>query len=1008
MPAVAVNTLRGAPAVRVMLLGVVALLHGFGAQAAPFAYLPRLGSDTVAVVDLQTRSVVANPVLGAGGTAYSVAASRSTGKVFVGLQISSIGKQVARLDVTTHTVDRLYSLGGGVNVIAVSPDGGRLYAVMYNDARVKVLDVASGAVVSTIPILDSTMGNGIAVSPDGSKVLVVHTNSARISVIDTASNTVVHTIGSRDNPFGVAFSPDGSRAYVTLWGSNQLQVIDMLTYADGSIQVGGAPIGVAVSPDGTRVYTVNSGANTVSVIDGTTNAWLMNIGLGGTSQPLGISTTVDGSAVYVTRAGNTHDALRIDTATHAVTDTIAIGGSPFAVGIFTTGTTVPSPPVLTGVTGDIGTATVAFTPSTNDGGQPILQYTVSCGSASATTLTSPVLFSGLTNGLSLACKAYATNAVGNSVLSNIINVIPGRIPGAPTITATMAGDRQVTVHFDPPASNGGAAISNYRAYCTGPAGTNSTSTAGSPITVASLVNGTSYQCVVRGFNSIGQGDLSAAVKAVPRGVPAAPSILQTAGENHAAYLRFQAPAANGSAITGYIGRCTGGFTVSVGAASSELRITGLTNGQTYGCRVHAVNDVGESPASTSHDIVPAGPPDPPTLDSASAGNASATLVFSAPAFTNGAAITGYQASCNGILLEGPASPIAMTGLSNGTDYSCSVRAINLGGLSIASNILHVTPATTPTAPALTWVQEEAGLLRLHVQAPASNGGAAITGYVGDCSGIIDSNSVSPVVIDGLSNGTSYSCTVRARNSVGDGLPSEALSGTPRTVPGAPLIGTATPGDQQATVQFAPPLDDGGADISQYTLGCSPGVPSIVGAVSPQAVTGLSNGTVYRCSVRARNVAGEGAPSAQVSVIPGTGLNVANLSIAKTNNLVFLNGGLRTGYRITVHNPGPAHVAHVRVIDALESYFSETAWTCSGNGGAICAAGGQGDLDTLVDMPAGASVVIDIDAVLAAFPEDPVSNVAAIEVPDSVSDPDLANNVASDGPDIRGIFRDEFE
>lgn len=796
-------------------------------SAAPFAYVPRGSGISIAVIDLATNTIVANPEVGLA--MYSVAASRATGKVFIGHQWNN--PNVTMLDAVSHTVQRTYYVGGRVNGIAVTPDGSRFYVPLMDSPVIKAVDVATGTVLATIPV--GAQVNGLAVTPDGGRLLVVNTNSFSISVIDTVSNTVVRTIGSRSNPMTVAINPNGTRAYVTLWGSNELQVINLNTYTDGVIPVGGRPFGVAVSPDGTRVYVANGGADTVSVIDATTNSWLMNIGLWAGAGPNGISTSVDGSAVYVT-ALSSGAVARIDTATNTVTDTIITGNHPYAVGIFTTGLTVPMAPVITGVTAGIGTATVNFTPSVNDGGTPISQYVVSCGSFTANTLSSPVVFSGMSNGVSYPCTMYASNEIGNSAVSNTVNVRPGQVPSAPIITATIAGDRQVTMHFDPPTSDGGMPISNYRLYCTGPGGTNSTSGPGSPITVGGLVNGVSYQCVLRAFNSIGQGELTESVKAIPRSVPDAPTILEARGENQIAYLRFQTPAANGAAISGYIGRCDGGFSATVDASVDEVRISGLSNGQTYSCRVHALNDVGESPASVSSDIVPFGPP------------------------------------------------------------------------------------------------------------------------------------------------------------------------------GAPTQLSALPGDTIAVISFSPPTFDGGAPISQYIVSCNRGVPAVSGAVSPQQISGLSNGVVYKCTVRAENSAGIGPAPTAVSVIPGISTGAADLSISKTNNQVFVGGGLRTGYLITVSNPGPSAVAAAHVVDELEDYFSDAQWICTANGDAECPASGQGDLDTLVDLPAGSSVLIAIDALLAPFPEDPVSNVAAVSVPIEMSDPNLANNVASDGPDIRGIFRDEFE
>jgi uncharacterized repeat protein (TIGR01451 family) len=227
------------------------------------------------------------------------------------------------------------------------------------------------------------------------------------------------------------------------------------------------------------------------------------------------------------------------------------------------------------------------------------------------------------------------------------------------------------------------------------------------------------------------------------------------------------------------------------------------------------------------------------------------------------------------------------------------------------------------------------------------------------------------------------------------------------VPDAPIIGVATPGNASATVTFAAPEQTGGEAIIDYTLSCTPGPASVSGAASPLTVIGLSNGVLHACSVSARNAVGTGPASAPVQVIANA-VNSANLSISKTNTTNFVIGGLPVTYLIRVNNAGPAGVVDARVQDVLDPEFSSASWTCAGHGGASCAAAGNGNLDQRVVLPAGSSVEFLLTATVAALPETPVSNIASVTLPAAITDPELGNNVASDGPDIRGLFRDGLE
>ena len=383
---------------------------------------------------------------------------------------------------------------------------------------------------------------------------------------------------------------------------------------------------------------------------------------------------------------------------------------------------------------------------------------------------------------------------GNGVIIPIM-------PNPPTSPIAVAGDTQVALSFTAPIVNGGSIITGYT-VTSSPAGgidINASSTSLTH-TIIGLTNGVAYTFTVIATNLAGSSLPSTASAAVtPTHLNTAPSIpLNTTvvAGNAQATVSFTVPTSNGgTAITGYTVTSlpAGGVDTNAGTTGLSHVIIGLTNGTAYTFTVTATNSVGTSaPSAASFSVTPIAPPTvstPPLSPVAVAGDTQATISFTAPTSNGGAIITGYTViSLPAGGIDANAGTIGLshviTGLTNGVSYTFTVTATNSVGTSTPSTASSaITPIHLNTVPSMPLnVMATAGNTRATISfaTPTSNGGAAITGYIVTSlpAGGVDTNAGTTGlshIVTGLTNGTSYTFTVTATNSVGTSAPSAASS-----------------------------------------------------------------------------------------------------------------------------------------------------------------------------------------------------------------------------------------
>lgn len=266
-----------------------------------------------------TYSTSSTPV---GRDPSGVAVSKDGSRAYVA---NSTDRSVSVVNTATGALTTSIPVGGAPSAVAVDPSPGssRAYVALKSSARVSVVDTSNNTVTATVSV--GLSPTAVAVSPSGSRVYVANTAGGTVSVIDSAASKRIATVSVGLSPVAVAVSSDGNRVYAALRGSDQIAVMDAAkNTVITRVRVGDAPQDIAITSDGTRLYAVN-GAGSVSVIDTSSNRVVAQAIAVGPS-PTAAAVSRDGSRVYVANGNDTVSV--IDTSSATVIQTFSIDTTP--------------------------------------------------------------------------------------------------------------------------------------------------------------------------------------------------------------------------------------------------------------------------------------------------------------------------------------------------------------------------------------------------------------------------------------------------------------------------------------------------------------------------------------------------------------------------------------------------------------------------------------------------------------------------------------------------------
>jgi hypothetical protein len=269
---------------------------------------------------------------------------------------------------------------------------------------------------------------------------------------------------------------------------------------------------------------------------------------------------------------------------------------------------VDVPGVPTGLTATPGTGQVSlfWTAPADNGGSPIDYYVVYQDNNAVAQPSLPyVTITGLTAGQTYSYSVVAHNSAGLGARSAEVTAVPVQfitVPGVPLGLIATAGSGQVSLSWIAP-DNGGAPIDHYIVFRNGEDVAHVSNTSA---VVAGLANGQTYSFTVAAHNLVGVGAQTVAVVATPQAAltaPGMPTELSVKSGDKQVTLSWIAPGDDGGSPIDYYIVYQDGENVAL-TTSTNITITGLTNGQTYSYSVVAHNDGGLGTTSASMEAVP--------------------------------------------------------------------------------------------------------------------------------------------------------------------------------------------------------------------------------------------------------------------------------------------------------------------------------------------------------------------------------------------------------------------
>jgi YVTN family beta-propeller protein len=178
-------------------------------------------TKNLVIVDLKAGKV-SHAIPTGSETSHMVALTADGRRAFTA---NILGGGVSELDLPGKSLVRVVPVAPRVEGIAVTPDGGFVWAGSNTNGTVSIIETKSGTVAATLSGFG--LPYRIAMSADGKLAIICDPKLDRLHVADVEAKKVAWTLDGIGSPRGVNIAPDGRAAFVTLAADESMGVIDL-------------------------------------------------------------------------------------------------------------------------------------------------------------------------------------------------------------------------------------------------------------------------------------------------------------------------------------------------------------------------------------------------------------------------------------------------------------------------------------------------------------------------------------------------------------------------------------------------------------------------------------------------------------------------------------------------------------------------------------------------------------------------------------------------------------